>query len=234
MKPRLLLLLCSLFILSACALAQTPPAPDSATPAKPTARVFTKDMIVYVSDFELDAQNVKTDSGGIVNQVRPGILQRPRKQAAQDPELQARKLVSLMSASIIADLQKAGYRAARLATGDPLPASGAWVHGVFADVDEGNRLHRAVIGFGSGAANMQLFVRVTDLRSPEKPLYESSQEGTSGKKPGAVITLNPYVAAAKFVMGKDATEKTVKKTASQITAEIVKRLKECEPPPAAK
>ena len=234
MKPRLLLLICSLFVFTARALAQTPPTLDSATQVKPPAHIFTKDMIVYVSDFELDAQNIKTDSGGLVNQVRPGILQRPRKQAEQDPAVQARKLVNLMSASIITDLHKVGYKAQRLATGDPLPASGAWVHGVFADVDEGNRLHRAVIGFGSGAAKMDLFVTVTDLGSPEKPLYEVSQEGTSGKKPGAAITLNPYVAAAKFVMGKNAPETTVKKTASQIVAEIVKHLKECEPPPTSK
>jgi hypothetical protein len=139
-----------------------------------------------------------------------------------------------MSASIIADLHKAGYTAQRLATGEPLPASGAWVHGEFAEVDEGNRLHRAVIRFGSGAAKMELFVTATELGGPEKPLYEVSQEGTSRKKPGAAITLNPYVAAAKFVMGKDATQKTVQKTASQITAEIVKHLKECEPPPATR
>ena len=234
MKSRLPLMVFSLLILSACALGQTPPAAVSAAPVQPPAHVFTKDMTVYVSDFDLDAQDIKTDSGGILNQARPGILQRPRKQAEQDPALQARKLVNLMSASITADLQKAGYRAARLATGDPLPASGAWVHGVFADVDEGNRLHRAIIGFGSGAANMELFVRVTDLQSPEKPLYETSQEGTSGKKPGGAITLNPYVAAAKYVMGKDAPEKIVKKTASEISAEIVKHLKECEPHPATK
>jgi hypothetical protein len=49
---------------------------------------------------------------------------------------------------------------------------------------------------------------------------------TSGKKMGAVITLNPYLAAAKFVMEKNAPEKTVKKTASQISAEVVKNLKQ--------
>jgi hypothetical protein len=43
---------------------------------------------------------------------------------------------------------------------------------------------------------------------------------------GAVITLNPYLAAAKFVMEKNAPEKTVKKTASQISAEVVKNLKQ--------
>jgi hypothetical protein len=230
MKPRLFLSAIGLLLFATFSSAQIPPVQDSAGQPESAAHFFTKDMTVYVSDFELDVQNVKTDNGGIVN--RPGILQRPQKRAEQDPATQARRLVNLMSASIIADLQKAGYKAQRLATGDPLPASGAWVHGAFAEVAEGNRLQRTIIGFGSGAAKMNLFVTLTDLASPEKPLSQISQCGTSGKMPGAAVSLNPYVAATKFVLEKNATEKTVKKTASQISAEIVKHLKEYKTPPA--
>lgn len=42
--------------------------------------------------------------------------------------------------------------------------------------------------------------------------------------PGAVITMNPYVAAAKFVMSRSASEKDVEHTAAKIAAEIVKRV----------
>ena len=75
-------------------------------------------MTVYVSDFALDAQDVKVDQGGIVGEVRPGILERPRKRKQHDPEAQAEKLVDLMSQSIVKDLQKAGYSSERLAAGD--------------------------------------------------------------------------------------------------------------------
>jgi hypothetical protein len=37
--------------------------------------------------------------------------------------------------------------------------------------------------------------------------------------------MNPYVAAAKFVIEKNAPEKTVKQTASQISADVAKHLK---------
>jgi|HubBroStandDraft_6_1064221.scaffolds.fasta_scaffold7614407_1 hypothetical protein len=37
--------------------------------------------------------------------------------------------------------------------------------------------------------------------------------------------MNPYVAAAKYVMEKNVPEKAVKKTASEISAETVKPLK---------
>jgi hypothetical protein len=81
---------------------------------------------------------------------------------------------------------------------------------------------------------MDLYVTMNDLAHPDQPLYNVAESGDSGKKMGAVITMNPYVAAAKFVMEKNAPEKTVKKTASEISAEIIKRLKEHEAAPVAK
>ena len=184
-------------------------------------------MTVYVRDFDLDAQNVQVDKG-VGGQIRPGIIERASKREQTDPNAQAKKLVDTMSKRLVDDLHEAGYRAQRLGPKDPTATSGALVTGVFTEVDEGNRVHRALIGFGSGSAKMDLYVTMSDLASPQKPLYNLTQEDTSGKKPGAAITLNPYVAAAKFAMEKNAPEKTVKKTASEISAEVVKHLKEHE------
>jgi hypothetical protein len=205
----------------------------TSAPAKPSssrqdasaaAHHFSKDTKIWVSNFELDAGDVKTDKGGIVGEVRPGILERPRKRHEQDPEYQAKKIVDLMAKSIVEDLQKAGYKAERLMPGDAQPTSGAGVTGVFTEVDEGNRRRRAIIGFGSGEAKMDLYVDLTDLAAPQKPLYEVANNENSGKKLGAVITMNPYVAAVKFVMEKNAPEKTVKKTAADIAKEIERHL----------
>ncbi len=81
-------------------------------------------------------------------------------------------------------------------------------------MDEGSRIHRAVIGFGSGQATMNLYVTLTDLAHPEKNRCTRSRRMAPAKtKAGAVITMNPYVAAAKFVMEKNAPEKMVKQTA---------------------
>jgi Domain of unknown function (DUF4410) len=212
--------------------AQTAPAPSAADSTQPK-HVFTKDMTVYVRDFELDAENVKVDKGA-GGQIRPGIIERPSKRQQTDPEAQAKKLVDTISKSLVGDLHKAGYKAQRLSPDDPNPSTGALVTGVFTEVDEGNRMHRALIGFGSGGAKMDLYVTMSDLASPEKPLYNLAQEDTSGKKPGAAITLNPYVAAAKFAMEKNAPEKMVKKTASEISSEMVKHLKEHEVPSASR
>jgi Domain of unknown function (DUF4410) len=209
--------------------AQTAPAQSAAA-----VHSFSKDTVIYVSDFELDAQNVTVDKGGVVGQNRPGIIERPRKREQQDPEAQAKKLVNVMAENLVANLQKAGYKAQRLPPGAAQPALGAWVHGVFTEVDEGSRIHRAVIGFGSGQATMNLYVTLTDLAHPDKPLYDVSQADASKDKMGAVITMNPYVAAAKFVMEKNAPEKMVKKTAGEISAQVAGQMKQYGAMPAPK
>jgi hypothetical protein len=58
--------------------------------------------------------------------------------------------------------------------------------------------------------------------------------GESGKKLGAAITMNPYAAATKFVMEKNAPEKTIKKTAGDISKDIIAHLKQHEVPPSSK
>ena len=220
----LVVMLCFAWIIASASHAQ------SAAPVRP----FTSDTIIYVSDFELDAQNVTVDKGGVIGQNRPGILERPRKKEQQDPEAQAKKLVNVMAENLVADLQKAGYKTQRLAPAEAPPASGAWVHGVFTELDEGSRLHRAVLGFGSGQATMNLYVTLTDLAQPDKPLYNVSQDDASKNKMGAVITMNPYVAAAKFVMEKNAPEKMVKKTAGEVSAQVTSQMKQYGAVPAPK
>jgi hypothetical protein len=65
---------------------------------------------------------------------------------------------------------------------DPQPEAGALVHGAFTELDQGNRLHRAVIGFGAGEARMDSYVTMNDPARPDKPLYKDFESGTSGQK----------------------------------------------------
>jgi hypothetical protein len=183
-----------------------------------------KSKTIYVADFELDAQNVQPDEtpGGRIR--GNGPLRRATGRGTGDAAQQAQHIVNLMSDSLVSDFQKAGYVAQRVAPGSESIGAGYLVKGVFTEVDQGNRVRRAVIGFGAGQVNMQLYVNVSDAAHPQENLYTLDKDDTSGKKPGAVITMNPIAAGAKFVMEKNASDKVVKKTAKQISEEVIQKI----------
>lgn len=197
----------------------------TAAAEKPSTPLPGDGKLVFVQDFDLDAENFKADSS-VASKLPEGPLPRPHiiRGKKEDPATQAQELVASMSTNLVKDLEKQGFTARRMMPGDAKPSSGWLLRGVFTEVDEGNRVRRAVIGFGSGAAKMSLYVNVSNVAQPSQALYEIADKNSSGKMPGAAITLNPIVAGAKFTLEKNASEKTVKKTASQIVAELVRQM----------
>ncbi|MFM0010580.1 DUF4410 domain-containing protein [Paraburkholderia sediminicola] len=184
--------------------------------------------IVYVSDFDLDVANVKPDSGPgqRVRRLR-GLLPSGPGPLGKDknPEDHAKDIVNEMADALTADLKKGGVDARRIAPGQPLPATGWQVRGVFLSVDDGNRLRRAMVGFGAGQNDIQVAVSCDSLATADlPPLYQAVEDADSKGKPGAVIKLNPYVIAAKFVMASGDEKKTIKKTAQQISDAVTAKL----------
>jgi hypothetical protein len=188
----------------------------------------TRPTAVYVTDFQLDAQNLRSESGPPLPPPPPGPLGGilpPPPGAPKDPAVRARELIELMSTSLVQESTKAGLNARRLRAGDSPPDVGWLVRGIFTQVDEGNRLHRAVIGFGAGQTELQLVVAIDDLaQGTPKPFYELDTSATSGKAPGAVITLNPYVAIAKFALSSRDLEQNVKQAAAKIASDVASRV----------
>lgn len=186
--------------------------------------------VIYVADFGLWAENIRHEEGILSS--RPGPIGRVGGRlsgASQDPEARARKLVELMAESLVKELTQAGFTATRLPPRTPLPAAGWLVRGVFTEVQEGNRLRRAMIGFGTGQTDVQVVVGIDNLsQGAPQPLYELETDARSGKTPGAAPTLvlGPYGAAARFVMAGKDLEKNVKQTAAQIAAQVTKRVAE--------
>lgn len=205
--------------LAACGCAEVTSASATATPsAAPTA--------VYVADFDLDTGQVQQSGpGSLINRMRPGIIGSGPLGIARTPEQQARDLVDLMANTIVDDLHKDGIAAERLAPGVPLPATGWLVRGVFLQVDAGNRLRRAALGFGAGATDLQVASTIDQLSaSAPQPLYAVDTNAQSGKLPGAVVTLNPYVAAARFVMAGKDLDRNAKDTAGKIADQVKTRV----------
>lgn len=186
--------------------------------------------IVYVMDFELDAVNVQSQRGILppppppplgLGRVLPALPGEP-----MEPAVRARQVVDLMSKSLVAELTERGVAVRRLGPREAVPAEGWLVRGVFTNVHAGNQLQRAVIGFGAGQTDVQVLVSVDDLtRGTPKPMYEVNTKADSGALPGAVITLNPYVAAARFVLSGGDVDRNVKQTAAQIADHMTQRLR---------
>jgi hypothetical protein len=176
--------------------------------------------IIYVLDFDLG-----NDTTHHADKQGPPVIGRVMSRVSQrnDPREKAARLVELMSTSLVKGFTEQKIDARRCMPGTPLPDHGWLIRGVFTEIDEGKRIVRAALGFGAGATAMELYVSVSDLSvNPDAPFIFFGTEKDPGRIPGAVVTLNPYVAAAKFVLEKNASERDVKKTARQIVSTIVR------------
>ena len=179
--------------------------PQTATSSKPT---------VYVSDFEIDA--VPSESGNRMAAAPQAGAQAPD----DDPRKQASRLVELMSTKLVAALRKAGYTAVRMHEGDARPDSGVRIRGLFAEIDNENHWRRAVIRTAGDSGKMQAVVSVANLARPDQALYEIANLPGNENKPGAVITLSPYVPLTKFDLSKDASEDVFRGVAARIVNDL--------------
>lgn len=97
-----------------------------------------------------------------------------------------------MSESIVKHLDEAGFPAQRLASDAELPKDGWLIGGIFTEVNEGNRVQRAVIGFGRGATSMEVQVWANDLvRTPAAPFIIFGTVKDPSHISGAVVPSIP-------------------------------------------
>lgn len=222
---------CMIIAALAVVFVPVPPCNAAQISEQPTPQLQPTTMpeVIWVTDFAINTAAVKEDSGPVGG---GGLLKGTRVQRLnplhpqESPEATARNLVQRLAEALTQDLKNDQLPARRLSAGEPPPGKGWIISGQFLEVDEGNRLRRAVIGFGAGATDMEIEVEVANLNSHSgSPFLILGSTTGSGKRPGAVVTMNPYVAAAKFVLAKNATEKDVTHAAADIAAEIVKYMK---------
>jgi len=131
----------------------------------------TRPSMVYVTDFDLEFPQGSPSQD--TSSMRQGPLAQLRERLqGGDPVTKAHAAVGMLAASITDDLNEDGMHAQRLSAGDPKPTSGWLVRGVVTELDQGDQLRRAMVGFGAGASELQLWVGVTDLaRHPDVPFY---------------------------------------------------------------
>jgi hypothetical protein len=179
--------------------------------------------MIYVENFDLGETVVKSDPGTLTG--RPRLIQFRR----QNPAEELHALSDLLANSLVADLHRKNLSAQRLAADAPRPTHGWLVHGAFLEVASGNRLQKAVIGFGAGNSDAQLYVGITDLGAPvgKQDMLDFNVDSAGNKAPGGglatIITHTPYGMAAKFVLERNASEKDIKR-ASQTLADKIEKL----------
>jgi hypothetical protein len=179
-----------------------------------------KSKVIYVNDFELDAVDASGKLQKSVPAIPPSVAKQMDPKREQSPVEQAGRLVDFMSATLVKELERAGYSAHRLRPGETRPTDGIRISGIFGEPDQQNRLHRAVMGPITGDAKMALFVGITNLARPEQALYASADPTGADNRAGVVITVSSYAPVAKFEIEKDTTEKAVKDTAATIVADL--------------
>jgi hypothetical protein len=180
--------------------------------------------MIYVANFDLQTADIHAETGILGIKIRP--LHRVRDLVtgnSNDPDKVAIRLVNSMADAIVKDLNQAGFPAQRIDPDAAVPANGWLLRGLFTQVDEGNRLRRAFIGFGQGKTDLQVVTSVDDLAAgPPEPLYQIKTEATSGNAPGAgpLVIINPAALAVRFVMTGSDLKHNVTKTAADIAKQI--------------
>ena len=210
--------------------------PATAVPSLP------RPSVIYVTDFHLDPSQIEQSKKLLGGQREGSPGGRLGQRRNKGPEEEAPTLVRVLSDSIIKHLKSEGLRAEFLpnvsanympdqASGrirflpgsSSLPKEGWLVTGWFEKVEKGNAAVEATVGFGKGSGSATADVVVSDLaRDPAQPLLVMGSGSRAKKMPGGLVTMNPYVMAAKFVMNKrQGTEKEVKSLGTEIAKSLV-------------
>ena len=136
---------------------------------------------ILVYDFAVSEQEVK-EYQGIMRQ-QPTI-----KDPAERERLLAQEVKDGLAEEIVDAMKSLGFAVERVGHGTKPTGNDLLIDGQFLTVDEGNPLHRLVVGFGTGASAVQTQVQV--YQAPEaRKLLEFTTQSDSGKLPGAAPTL---------------------------------------------
>src|SRR5690242_13531950 len=144
-----------------------------------------KRILVY--DFAVSEQEVR-EYQGIMRQ-KPTV-----KDPAERERMLAQDVKDALAEEMADHLRSLGFVVERVARGTKATDNDLLVDGQFLTVDEGNPLHRLVVGFGNGASTVQTQVQVYQAPDARK-LLEFSTQSDSGKSPGVAPTLGAGVVA---------------------------------------
>ncbi|HVA82476.1 MAG TPA: DUF4410 domain-containing protein [Candidatus Binataceae bacterium] len=147
---------------------------------------------IVVDNFVFSAAKVSENSG-IGSHLANSLS---NTSASQRREAIGKQAADALAAEVTKQLGKLGFKVVRGNSRTTLGDGDLLVKGKFLDVDEGNRVRRLVIGFGSGASKLDTQVNVYRVSAGERQsLLQFRTHADSGKMPGAAVTMGAGAAA---------------------------------------
>jgi hypothetical protein len=188
-------------------------------------------QLIVVHDFGVTAAAVALDSA---------IGARALEAVKGEPEVQAHikigdEVAKVLTENLVKEIGKLGIPTVAAAKAAPVAGPSLQIEGQFLTVDQGNRLRRAVIGFGAGASEVRTMVQVFETTNEGRRLVEDFYTtAKSSRKPGfgpmagagaAIGTAATSAAVSGGVGIATAHSQTVEGDAKNTAEEIVKELR---------
>ena len=187
--------------------------------------VIAKPERVFVYDFASTATDIPADSA-----IAELVQKRTTPQTPEEIEF-GRQLGSLVAVHLIEELNNNGISAIAPGTGLVPHPGDAVVRGEFVSVDEGSRIKRVLIGFGSGIAKLTTLAEAYVVTANGLvPLGSAEIESKGGKMPGLLVPLGAGSAVGLAVggaakvgqeSGAESMDGAAKRTAKEIAKLIV-------------
>jgi hypothetical protein len=228
MPARRLVLAC---LAGAVALAGAACARTSVEPDVQAVGRIPRPQMIYVHDFAVSPSAVTLDSA-IGSRVLSMMKDTP--ESAQQLEV-GQQVAKVVTENLVKEIAKLGIPASAAASAVPVAGPSLSIEGQFLTVDEGNRLRRAIIGFGAGASDVRSLVQVFETTNDGRRLVEDFYVTVkSSRKPGmgpmagvgaatGRVAESAAVSAGVGVMS--ARSQTVEGDAKNTADQVVKELK---------
>ena len=188
-------------------------------------------QLIIVHDFGVSPSAVALDTA-----IGSRLLEAMKGNPEADEQLKiGQEVAGVVTENLVKEISKLGIPAVEAAKATPVAGPSLSIEGQFVTVDQGNRLRRAVVGFGAGASEVRTMVQVFENTNDGRRLVEDFYTTVkSSRKPGfgpmagagaAAGTAATSVAVSAGVGLATAHSQTVEGDAKNTADEIVKVLK---------
>jgi hypothetical protein len=188
-------------------------------------------QLIIVHDFGVSPSAVALDTA-----IGSRLLEAVKGNPEADEQLKiGQEVARVVTGNLVKEISKLGIPAVDAAKATPVAGPSLSIEGQFVTVDQGNRLRRAVVGFGAGASEVRTMVQVFENTNDGRRLVEdfyttvkSSRKPGFGPMAGAGAAAGRAATSAAVSAGvglATAHSQTVEGDAKNTADEIVKVLK---------